>query len=152
MTSFNLLECFTSLSHNYATFAKIKSWLWLIKNIFFLKLNRDNSITSCWTNEKWLRSTKENWKKFTRDFFLKKGPTPASFSFIFVFSNKHCNSYNKQMWKNVHPASGAGIQTHNLLITNLLPEQLDQGSGPLLMTFWEIICRCGCKLEALLEI
>ena len=27
--------------------------------------------------------------------FLKNGPTPASFSFIFVFSNKHYNSYNK---------------------------------------------------------
>ena len=28
-------------------------------------------------------------------FFLKKWPTPASFSFIFVFSNKHYNYYNK---------------------------------------------------------
>ena len=27
--------------------------------------------------------------------FLKNGPTPASFSFIFVFSNKNYNSYNK---------------------------------------------------------
>ena len=27
--------------------------------------------------------------------FFKNGATPASFSFIFVFSNKHCNSYDK---------------------------------------------------------
>ena len=27
------------------------------------------------------------------------GPSSASFSYIFVFSNKHYNSYNKCMWK-----------------------------------------------------
>ena len=32
-------------------------------------------------------------------FFFKNGPFMASFSFIFVFSNKHYNSYNKYMWK-----------------------------------------------------
>ena len=34
------------------------------------------------------------------------------------------------MWKNVHPVSSAGIQTHNLLITSLLSQPLDQGSRP----------------------
>ena len=33
--------------------------------------------------------------------FLKNGPFPASFSYIFVFSNIHYNSYNKCKWKNV---------------------------------------------------
>ena len=36
------------------------------------------------------------------------------------FSNKHYKFYNKLIWKNVHPVSGAGIQTHNLLIMSLL--------------------------------
>ena len=31
--------------------------------------------------------------------FFKNGPTPASFSFIFVFPNKHYNSYNKKCEK-----------------------------------------------------
>ena len=39
---------------------------------------------------------------------------PASFSFIFVFSNIYYNFYNKYMWNNVHPEYGAGIQTHDL--------------------------------------
>ena len=34
------------------------------------------------------------------------------------------------MWKNVYPVYGAGIQTHNLLITSLLPQPQDQGSRP----------------------
>ena len=29
------------------------------------------------------------------NIFLKNGPSSASFSFIFVFSSKHYNSYNK---------------------------------------------------------
>ena len=33
--------------------------------------------------------------------FQKNGPTPASFLFISVFSNKQYNFYNKSMWKNV---------------------------------------------------
>ena len=28
-------------------------------------------------------------------FFKKNGPDPVSFSFLFVLSNKHYNSYNK---------------------------------------------------------
>ena len=31
--------------------------------------------------------------------FFKKWDTPVSFSFIFVFSNKHCNFYNKLLRK-----------------------------------------------------
>ena len=41
----------------------------------------------------------------------------ASFSLLFVFLNKHYNFYNK----NEHPVYGAGIQTHNLQDTSLLP-------------------------------
>ena len=49
-------------------------------------------------------------------YFFKKWLNPASFSFIFVFSNKQQLNV-----KNVHPVSGAGIRIHNLLITCLLP-------------------------------
>ena len=46
--------------------------------------------------------------------FLKNGPTPASFSFIFgLFQTNITNFYNKYMWKNVHPVYGAEIRTHN---------------------------------------
>ena len=38
-------------------------------------------------------------------FIIKNGPSTASFSFIFVLSNKHYNFYNKYMWKNVRPSS-----------------------------------------------
>ena len=48
-------------------------------------------------------------------FFLKNGPTPASFHYFRSFSNKQYNFYNKSMWKNVHPVYGAGIWTHDLL-------------------------------------
>ena len=54
----------------------------------------------------------KNWQLI---FFLKIGPTPASFLFLFsVFSNKQYNFYNKWMWKNVHPVYGAGIWTYDL--------------------------------------
>ena len=45
--------------------------------------------------------------------FFKNGISPASFQFIFVFSSKCYNFYNKLMLKNVHPVYGAGIQTHD---------------------------------------
>ena len=32
------------------------------------------------------------------------------------------------MWKNVHPVSGTGIRTYNLLDASTLPQPLDQGS------------------------
>ena len=31
------------------------------------------------------------------------GPCPDSFSYIFVFSNKHYNFYSKYVWRNDHP-------------------------------------------------
>ena len=40
-------------------------------------------------------------KNRTFHYFLKNGPSPASFSFIFVFSKKHYTSYNKYLWRNV---------------------------------------------------
>ena len=44
--------------------------------------------------------------------FLKNGPIPASFSFIFVFSN---TQFLQQInLKNVHPVYGSGIRTHDL--------------------------------------
>ena len=49
------------------------------------------NLISCW----W----KNSWNEF-KTRFLKNRPSPASFSFIFVRSNKHYNSYNKYMWKN----------------------------------------------------
>ena len=47
---------------------------------------------------------------------LKNGPSPASFSFIFVFSNKHHNFLQQIHVKNVHPVYGAEIWTHDLQI------------------------------------
>ena len=39
-------------------------------------------------------------------FYVKNGPTPASFRLFSVFSNKHqYNFYNKLNWKNVNPSS-----------------------------------------------
>ena len=60
---------------------------------------------------KWAMTAPNLAKSFSAIFL--NGPSPASFSFIFVFSNKHYNFYNKDMWKNVHPVYSAGIQTHN---------------------------------------
>ena len=34
------------------------------------------------------------------------------------------------MWKTIQLVSGAGIQTHNLFDTSLLPQPLDQGPPP----------------------
>ena len=53
--------------------------------------------------------------------FFKNGPTPASFSFIFGLFKQTLLQFLQQInVKNVHPVSGAGIRTHNLLITSLL--------------------------------
>ena len=54
------------------------------------------------------------------ELFIKNRPFPASSTFIFVFSNKCYNFYNKYV-KNVHPVYGAGIWTHNLKGMSLLP-------------------------------
>ena len=52
--------------------------------------------------------------------FFKKWVIPDTFCLFSVFSNKQYNFYNKSMWKIVHPVSGTGIQTHDLLITRCL--------------------------------
>ena len=48
--------------------------------------------------------------------FFKNGP--SSFLFIFVFSNKNNNSYEKNCY--VHPVYSAGIRNHDLRNTSLL--------------------------------
>ena len=52
-------------------------------------------------------------------FFSKNGPYPASFSFIFIFSNK-LQFFQGISVRNVHPVYGAGIRTHVLENTSLL--------------------------------
>ena len=47
-----------------------------------------------------------------RNVFCKKLAIPASFCLFSVFRNTQNIFYNKSMWKNVHPISGAGIWTH----------------------------------------
>ena len=53
------------------------------------------------------------------------------------------------MWKNVHPVSGAGIQTHNLLIMSLLLQPLDQGSRPLKLY---LLKELGSNFDAFLRL
>ena len=54
---------------------------------------------------------KKNMPEYWKVVLLKNGPYRAIFLIFSVFSNKQYNLYNKLMWKNVHPVSGAGIQT-----------------------------------------
>ena len=46
-------------------------------------------------------------------------PLFVSFCFFLIFSNKQDKFYNNLSWNNDHPVSGAGMRTHNLLITSL---------------------------------
>ena len=49
-----------------------------------------------------------------KDFF--NWPSSASFSIIFLFfSNKQFKIYSKWTWWHVHPVSGAGIPTHDIV-------------------------------------
>ena len=50
-----------------------------------------------------------------------KWANPGLFLFIFVFSSKQYNFYNKSMWKNFHPVYGAGIWTHDIANISRLP-------------------------------
>ena len=50
--------------------------------------------------------------------YFFKWAIPGLFPFIFVFSNKQYNFYNKFMWKTEFIA---GIQTHYIQYINLLP-------------------------------
>ena len=56
-------------------------------------------------------------------------PSQATISFSFFFqTNITIFITNRYMGRNVHPVYGAGILTHNLQNTSLLPKPLDQGS------------------------
>ena len=86
---------------------------------------------------KWTPSvTETTHKKFLVKFFIKNGPFPASFSFIFVFSNKHHKFYNKNKCEKLsirYTVLGfkPGIRTHDLWHMSPLPLPLDQGSRPI---------------------
>ena len=98
--------------------------------------NRPKNILTSWLplregiNERWKITLRYKIEKYNQGFegcgffFSKNGPTSASFSFIFVFSNKHYNSHNKYMWKNVMSiqyrapglepkAFGSWVSSHN---------------------------------------
>ena len=54
--------------------------------------------------------------------FLKMGQSRPLFLFIFGLFKQTLLQFLQQInVKNVHPVSSAGIRTHNLLITSLLP-------------------------------
>ena len=56
------------------------------------------------------------------NLFLKNGPTPASFSFIFGHFKQTSLQFLQQInVKNVHPVHGAGIRNHNLRNVSLFP-------------------------------
>ena len=55
-------------------------------------------------------------------FFLKNGPSPDSFSFIFGLFQTNINKILQQInVKNGLPVYGAGIQNHDLQNVSLLP-------------------------------
>ena len=54
-------------------------------------------------------------------FFKKNGPTPASFTFIFIFSSTHFIFLQQINVKNVHPVYGTRIWTRDLWNMSLLP-------------------------------
>ena len=62
--------------------------------------------------------------------FLKNGPTPASFSFIYGLFKQKIQLLQKPMQKNFHPVYGARIWTHNLPNMSCHTKPLDQGSRP----------------------
>ena len=81
------------------------------------------------------------------------------FRLFSVFSNKHYH-FRQINVKNVHPVSGARIRTHNLLVTSLLPQPLDQGScqgyesftvGTLFRTFILIFIYVRIEREKILD-
>ena len=69
---------------------------------FLFNMNKQTKTSRTRRNDKFLPKKDSMREQRTHlSPVLKNGPTPASFSFIFFFSNKHENSYNKYMWKNV---------------------------------------------------
>ena len=60
-----------------------------------------------------------------------KWAIPDLFLVYFVFFKQTIQFYNNMPnTKNIHPVSGADIQTSNLFNSGLLPSPLDQGSHP----------------------
>ena len=55
-------------------------------------------------------------------------PSYVPFSFIFSLFKQTAQILPQINVKNIHPVSGAGIRTHNLQNTSLLPLPLDQAS------------------------
>ena len=53
---------------------------------------------------------------------------PLSLFVYFQSLQSNKSIFRQTNVKNVHPVSGARIQTHSLLILSILPEPLDQGS------------------------
>ena len=64
---------------------------------------------------------------------------PASFSFIFVFSNKHYNFYNKYTWKNVHPVNGS-FWTHDLKSKSLFLFRIWHWAPAQIFFYLELVC------------
>ena len=60
----------------------------------------------------------------------KMGKPRPPFRFLFSSFQTNIQFLQQISVKSVHLVSGAGIQTHSLLITSLLPLPLDQGSHP----------------------
>ena len=73
--------------------------------------------------------------------FYKDGPTPASFSFIFVFLNtlQFLHQINVKIF---HPVYGAGIRTHDLWNRSVLPKSLDQGFRPDTI-YYRLLLKCS---------
>ena len=62
---------------------------------------------------KWQNFSKSDHTDYNTTFFKKMGQPRPLFRLLSVFSNKHYNFYNNNMWKYVHPVYGAGIRTHD---------------------------------------
>ena len=60
-------------------------------------------------------------------FFLKKWTIPGLFFIYFRLLSETMQILQQINLKNVHPGTGAGTQTHDLLIMSLFFTPLDQG-------------------------
>ena len=68
-----------------------------------------------------------------------KWAIPDLFLVYFVFFKQTIQFYNNMPnTKNIHPVSGADIQTSNLFNSGLLPSPLDQGSHPIKVRIFTI--------------
>ena len=120
---FLLIHSYISETHKFFSFKNVLK----AQQQYWWRQRRDDDNWIFASNEKSLPS---HHHRKLHSFFKKMGHPRPLFRF-FVFSNKHYNSYNKQMRKNVHPVYGAGIRTYDdLWNMSLLPWPLDQGSRP----------------------